>query len=115
MNEPPRPRTVDTTTDDALGTSDATDLVARLARREVSRAELREAATARAHAANPHLNAVTHWFDDPVRTEVVVPADAPLAGVPTFFKDNEETAGYPTTQGSWAVVDRPAPECSPVT
>jgi amidase len=106
---------VDTTTDDALGTSDATDLVARLARREVSPAEVRDAAKARAHAANPHLNAVAHWFDDPVRTEVVVPADAPLAGIPTFFKDNEETAGYPTTQGSRAVVDRPAPECSPVT
>jgi amidase len=115
VNDDPRPRIVDTTTDDALGTSDATDLVERLARREVSASELRDAAMARARAANPHLNAVTHWFGDPVRTEVVVPADAPLAGIPTFFKDNEETAGYPTTQGSWAVVDRPAPECSPVT
>jgi amidase len=109
-----RLRTVDATTDDALGTSDTTDLLARLSRREVSAAELREAAMARAHAANPHLNAVAHWFDDPVRTEVVVPEDAPLAGIPTFIKDNEEVAGYPTTQGSRAVPDTPAPACSPI-
>ena len=69
---------------------------------------------ARARAANPHLNAVAHWFDDPVRTEVVVPDDAPLAGIPTFIKDNEEVAGFPTTQGSRAVPDIPAPACSPI-
>ena len=114
MTDAPRPRTVDTTTDDALGTSDATDLIERLARREVSPAELRTAAMARARAANPHLNAVAHWFDDPVRTEVVVPDDAPLAGIPTFIKDNEEVAGFPTTQGSRAVPDTPAPACSPI-
>jgi amidase len=106
---------VDTTTDDALGTSDMVDLLARLARREVSAGELRDAALARAHAANPVLNAITHWFDAPLRTEVVVPDDAPLSGIPTFFKDNEETTGYPTTQGSWAVADNPAAACSPVT
>ncbi len=105
VTDDPRPRTVDTTTDDALGTSDATDLLDRLARREVSAAELRQAAMTRARTANPHLNAIAHWFDDPVRTEVVVPADAPLAGIPTFIKDNEEMAGFPTTQGSWAVSD----------
>ncbi len=114
MSEHSRPRTVDTTTDDALGTSDATDLVERLARREVSAPELRQAAMARARVANPHLNAVTHWFDDPVSTEVVVPDGAPLAGIPTFIKNNEEVAGFPTTQGSWAVPDTPAPACSPI-
>ena len=108
-------RTVDTTTDDALGHSDMVDLLARMARREVSADELRDAALARAHSANPTLNAVTHWFDAPVRTEVEVPDGAPLAGIPTFFKDNEETTGYPTTQGSWAVADNPAAACSPVT
>ena len=108
------PRPVDTTTDDALGTSDATELIARLARREVSAAELRQAAMTRARAANPHLNAVAHWFDEPVRTEVVVPEDAPMAGIPTFIKNNEEVAGFPTTQGSRAVRDVPAPACSPI-
>ncbi len=114
MSPSPRPHTVDTTTDDALGASDATDLRARLARGEVSPAELRAAAMTRARAANPALNAVTHWFDEPLRTEVAVPADAGLAGIPTFIKDNEEVAGFPTTQGSRAVADRPAPACSPI-
>lgn len=114
MTGSPRLRTVDTTSDDALGTSDATDLRARLARREVSASELRQAAMTRARAANLHLNAVAHWFDQPVRTEVVVAGGAPLAGIPTFIKDNEEVAGFPTTQGSRAVPDRPAPTCSPV-
>ena len=114
MSDSPRPPNVDTATDDALGTSDAIDLLERLARHEVSPSELRQAAMARARAANVHLNAVAHWFDDPVRTEVVVPADAPLAGIPTFIKDNEEVAGFPTTQGSRAVLDSPAPACSPI-
>lgn len=108
------PRAVDTTTDDALGDSDLTDLRARLAAREVSPSELREAAMARARAANPALNAVTHWFDEPVATEVRVPDNAPLAGIPTFVKDNEEVAGFPTTQGSRAVPDIPAAHCSPI-
>ncbi len=116
MNETARPRTVDTTTDDALGDSDATDLRARLDRREVSPAELRAAALARARAANTALNAVTHWFDEPTRTEGAVPpgASAALAGIPTFIKDNEEVLGYPTTQGSRAVAERPATASSPV-
>ncbi len=108
------PRTVDTTTDDALGTSDVTELLERLARREVSAGELRAASLARARTANLHLNAIAHWFRDPVRTEVVVPDGAPLAGIPTFIKDNEEVAGFPTTQGSRAVPDTPAPACSPI-
>ncbi len=108
------PHTIDTTTDDALGDSDVTDLLARLSAREVSASEVRAAAMARARAANPELQAVTHWFDEPVHTEVVLPADAGLAGVPTFIKDNEEVTGFPTTQGSRAVVDHPAPACSPI-
>ncbi len=108
------PHTIDTTTDDALGDSDVTDLLARLSAQEVSASEVRAAAMARARAANPELHAVTHWFDEPVHTEVVVPADAGLAGVPTFIKDNEEVTGFPTTQGSRAVADHAAPACSPI-
>ncbi len=105
---------VSTVGDDALGSGDATDLLARLAAREVSPAQVRAAAMARARAANPELNAVAHWFEEPVGTEVAVPADAPLAGIPTFIKDNEEVTGFPTTQGSRAVADNPARECSPI-
>ncbi len=110
---PTSPTTVDTTGDDALGSSDAVDLLARLARREVSAAELRAAALARARAANAPLNAVTRWIEQTPRTEVRVPDDAPLAGLPSLLKDNEELAGYPTSDGSRAVKDSPARACSP--
>ncbi len=111
MTDTPRPATVDATADDALGTGDATDLLAALASRSVSATEVRAAAISRAKAANVQLNAVTRWFGRPIAGEV---PEAPLAGIPTFIKDNEEVAGYPTSQGSWAVVDRPAPESSPI-
>ncbi len=104
---------VDTRADDALGSDDLTALLGRLARREVSAAELRAAAVSRARAANEQLNAVACWVEEPVVTEVAVPADAPLAGIPTLLKDNEDLTGYVTTQGSWAMPERPAAICSP--
>ena len=105
--------TVDTTADDALGTDDATGLLGRLARHEVSAGELRDAAVARARAANEHLNAVTCWVDEFSVGAAAVAADAPLAGIPTLVKDNEDLAGYRTTHGSWATPDRPAARSSP--
>lgn len=87
--------------DDAIGTSDMVDLLQRLRRREVSPAELRAAAQQRIDRVEPALNAVV--------MPVEVPAgDGPLAGIPTVVKDNEELLGYPTSQGSAAVPDRPA-------
>ncbi len=105
--------TVDTAGDDALGTDDLTALLGRLARRDVSPAELRAAAVARTRLANEQLNAVTAWVEEPLATEVAVPDDAPFAGIPTLLKDNEELTGYLTTQGSSAVGDRPAAASSP--
>ena len=104
---------VDTTTDDALGTSDATDLLDRLARREVSAAELRRAALARAELAQLQLNAVTQWISTTPK-EIAASPDAPLAGIPAAVKDNEAVAGYACTNGSWAVPNRPSPASSPV-
>lgn len=104
---------VDVTADDAIGTSDVTDLIARLARREVSACEIREAALSRSRTANAELNAVTEWFPEPVATEVPVRADAPLAGIPAFLKDSEDVTGHVTSHGSLAVSDRPAARCSP--
>ena len=105
--------TVDTTADDALGRDDMTGLLERLASGEVSARELRAAAVARAHRANEVLNAVTAWSEAPPVTEVAVAPDAPLAGIPTVIKDNEDLTGLPTTEASWAVPDRPATSCSP--
>jgi amidase len=104
---------VDTTTDDALGTDDACGLLDRLARREVSAAELRAAAVSRARAANGRLNAVTAWVDEPPTSEITVPGDAAFAGIPSVVKDNDDLTGFPTRHGSWALPDRPAAVCSP--
>ncbi len=107
-------RQVDAIGNDALGTDDATGLLARLARREVSAAELRSAAIDRGRSVNPALNAVTEWVGaaDPAQTWGATP-DAPLAGLPTLIKDNEDLEGYRATHGSNAVVDRPATMSSP--
>jgi len=97
--------------DDALGRDDMVGLLERLARRDVSAAELRGAAAARARAVQPQLNAVTCWVDEP--PAALATEDAPLAGVPTVFKDNEALAGYVTSHGSLAVNAVPAVSSSP--
>ncbi|MFN8126666.1 MAG: amidase [Candidatus Nanopelagicales bacterium] len=97
--------------DDALGDSDLVDLVARVDRREVSPAELVDAAIARSEVVDPAVNAIVSRVPDPRPA-----ADAerlPLRGLPTFIKDNEALAGLPTRQGSRAVTDRPARESMP--
>jgi len=106
---------VDATADDALGRGDVTALLARLADRQVSAAELAQAAAARVRAVNDRLNAVTCWTPQPGAGDRGAPAGgaAALAGIPTVIKDNEDLQGYPTTQGSWAVADRPAAASSP--
>lgn len=58
-----------------------------------------EACRARIRARNGLLNAILHELDEP---EVpACPPDAPLAGVPYVLKDTWDTAGIPTTGGSW--------------
>jgi amidase len=86
-------------------------LLDRLSRREVSAQELHQAARQRARVANERLNAVTVWVDDLPGAGAA--PDAPLAGIPTVVKDNEDLTGYPTSQGSAAVPDVPALACSP--
>lgn len=92
--------------DDALGTSDVVELLARIRRREVSGAELSEAARERTARAQEHLNAVATWVssDHPAATG----RTGPLSGIPTALKDNEDLAGLPTSQGSAATPRSPA-------
>ena len=110
---------VDATADDALGSDDVTALATRLRAGEVSATELYDAAVARAHAVEPALNAVATWvgsYARPTPASTGGPGradDAPLAGIPSVVKDNEDLAGCPTGQGSRAVADRPAPSSSP--
>ena len=98
---------VDVRRDDALGDHDVMDLLHLLRRREVSAAELREAAAARIDAANERLNAVVRPLDLPAATS------GPFAGIPTALKDNEDLEGYATLHGSWAPADRAAESSSP--
>lgn len=99
-------------TDDALGSDDAWALVDRLRRGEVSVAELVSAARRRLDAVNDDLNAITCLVDESTPWPDA-PSDAPFAGVPTLIKDNEDLAGYPTVQGSFAVPEAPVRRHSP--
>lgn len=100
---------------DALGRHDAVALADLLRRREVSAAEVLEAAAERARRIDPVLRAiVVPLFDRPVRDPRAA-ATAPFAGVPTFLKDNIDVAGVPTRHGSRAVQPVPAPKHSVVT
>ena len=98
-------------TDDALGHDDMVGLLERLARREVSAAELRAAATARAEVAQAALNAVACWVTEP--SAGLAAGGSPLSGVPTVIKDNEALAGYVTSHGSMATPETRAASNSP--
>lgn len=104
--------TVHATRDDALGDDDLCALLDRLRARDVSGDELVQASLARAREVNGALNAVACWVD-PATLSPGPGVDAPLRGIPTVVKDNEDVAGYPTTQGSRAVPDRLAGQHTP--
>src|SRR6187551_2437463 len=70
--------------------------------RQVSAAEVTDAALARIAARNPALNAVVHVLESPVRASLAaIPAESPFAGVPMVIKDLQATiAGVPTSHGT---------------
>ena len=81
---------------------DALGLAALVARREVSAAEVLEAALERADARNPRLNALVARFDDEARARAVGPLPpGPLSGVPFLLKDLLTAwKGHPMSAGS---------------
>lgn len=81
---------------------DAVGLAALVASRQVSAAEVLEAAITRMEAVNPAINAITLSLADQARAEVAAGAPAgPLAGVPWLIKDlGAQVKGTPTTAGS---------------
>ena len=95
--------------DDALGHDDAVALAARLKRGEVSAAELVDAALSRANKVNPALNAIVLLDAAAAKRQALqVDHHTIFAGIPSFIKDNTDVAGWPTRQGSRAIVARPA-------
>ena len=97
--------------DDALGELDAVGLADAIRARRVSRAEVVEAAIARAEAVNPALNGLAYdGFEQARDAAKADPGSAPLSGVPTFVKDNVDVAGQPTMRGTdaWVPFDAAA-------
>jgi Asp-tRNA(Asn)/Glu-tRNA(Gln) amidotransferase A subunit family amidase len=93
---------------------DAVGLAELVAGRQVSAAELLDAALARMAEVNPKINAVTQAFPDRARGEAA--AGGPLAGVPFLLKDlGAALAGTPTTSGSRLFADAVAPADSALT
>jgi amidase len=90
---------------------DALALGALVAAREVSAAELLEAALERADARNPRINAIVARFDDEARRRAAGPLPpGPLSGVPFLLKDLlAYWRGHPST-GSTPLLDGWAPD-----
>jgi amidase len=101
---------------------DATEIAARIARREVSAREVTQDALARLAAVNPAINAVVQEMPE----QALAAADAvdqaiahgeaigPMAGVPVTVKVNVDQAGFATTNGLQIQRDLIATEDNPV-
>src|SRR4051812_36877032 len=77
---------------------DATALAALVRDKQISAAELVDAAIERVEARDPALNAVVHRQFERARGEARRPATGPFAGVPFLLKDlMAEDAGEPST------------------
>jgi Asp-tRNA(Asn)/Glu-tRNA(Gln) amidotransferase A subunit family amidase len=101
--------------DDYLST-DATGLAALVADKQVTPAELLALARQRADQVNPKINAITRMLDDVADARAAESLSGPFAGVPFLVKDlAQEYAGFPTTNGSHALVDDVADEHALVT
>lgn len=93
--------------DDALGDDDAVGVAQRIRRGEVSAGEVVAAAIERAERMAV-LDAVAATDFETAMARVELPFEGPLAGVPTFIKDNTALRGLPTRHGSRAVPPHPA-------
>ncbi len=95
--------------EDEYRREDAVGLASLIKRREVSAAEVLDAALARLDKVNGALNAVIDRFDDEARAAIAqgLP-DGPLKGVPFLIKDiGVWVKGHPTAAGSRLFKDSP--------
>lgn len=98
--------------DDALGTLDAVGVAEAIAKKKISVEEATEAAIARAEKANGELNAIVLKTYDDARKYSSLAKDGLLYGVPSFIKDNENIAGYPTQLGTGSFTSKIAKKSS---
>jgi amidase len=108
LNDPSVQTRVSAFTSDALGTLDAVGIAAAVANGDISVNEATQAAIQRAERVNPTLNAIALRFYEDALSGKHLEKDGLLYGVPTFIKDNEYIAGYPTQQGNGAFIAKPA-------
>lgn len=95
---------------------DATGLAELVAQRQVTAAELLEAARARAAEVNGKLGAIVIDIEKEADAQVAGELSGPFAGVPFLIKDlMQEYKGYPTTYGSRALKNWVADEHALVT
>ncbi len=100
----------------------ATDLAARIRRREVSATEAARSALARLEAVNPKINAVIAYNPEETLAEAAAVDAAiargedpgPMAGVPVTIKVNADQKGWPTTNGLRIQKDLVAQQDNPV-
>lgn len=95
-------------TDDVLADHDATALAQLIQRKELSSAEVVEAAIRRAEQVNGDLNAIKFAAFDTAREHAKETHTGIFAGVPTFIKDNTDVKGLPTQNGTKAYKAVPA-------
>jgi amidase len=100
----------------------ATEMARRIARRELSSAEVVDAHLARIEAVNPALNAIVRVLADEARAAAASADErvkagetvGPLHGVPFTVKENIDMAGLPTTWGVPALAQAVVPKDAPV-
>lgn len=85
---------------DVLGTHDAVGIAELVKAKQISAAEVINAAIERAEKANPHLNAIVLKSYEQAKSQKPQEGAGILAGIPTFIKDNIPLKGLPTQHGT---------------
>lgn len=100
-------------TNDVLGNLDAVGLAEAIARKDISVAEVTEAAIQRAEKVNVDLNAIAVKTYEVARNYQSPTHKGLLYGVPSFIKDNEQVKGCTTQLGTGAFISKKATKHSP--
>lgn len=101
--------------DDVLADHDAVEIARLIKSKALSAQEVTEAAIARAHKVEPHINAIATESFDKAISQANSARHGYFAGVPTFIKDNSPVKGLPTQHGTDAIRAKPEKKNGPYT